>query len=127
METFILLAAVMSLNGCATPEPKTYTGPTRDIIVNVTCSDPHARFYGMIMSDGEVERFVGIGHGEFPAHGHEFVCSFQKSDEAGKISVSISEAGKNLGDSSTGSPTGGVRAEMLQTAEQQHTLFSTFN
>ncbi len=118
--------AFAALFGCASA-PQNYGGsPATNIIVNVTCTDSGARFNGTITCDGQTERLVGIGQGSFPATGHAFACSFQKSDDAGKILLSVSEGGKNLGSSSTGGVSGGVRAELLRTPTEQQTLFTTF-
>lgn len=118
--------AAAVLTGCATTSSqRAYSGPTTDIVVTVTCSNPNTRFTGSIVTDGHAVRTGGTGHGIFHATGHEFVCSFKKTDPNGRISISVSEAGKELGTSSTEDRFGGVRAEFLRTPAYQYDVFTT--
>ena len=124
--TLLALIAAAAFAGCSTtPSHHAYSGPTTDIVVTVTCSNPDTRFTGSIVTDGHAVQSGGTGHATFHATGHEFVCSFKKTDPAGRISISVSEAGKELGNSSTGEKFGGVRAEVLRTPMVQHDIFTT--
>ena len=124
-----LLAAVAAaiLAGCGTTSPhRDFTGlPATDITVSVTCSEPGMGFTGTIVSDGHAEEFSGTGSGTFHASGHEFVCSFQKTGEDGRISLAASESGGNSGSASSTRKHGGVRAEFLLTPEK-HDVFTGF-
>lgn len=125
--TLLLALSLTSLLfGCSTASlHRDYSGiPATDIVVTVSCSDPKMGFAGTIVSDGQSQQLSGVGSGTFQATGHEFVCSFRKTDADGLISISVSEAGKVLGSSRT--PDSGVRAEVLRTPLAQHTVFTTF-
>ena len=128
ISSLLALAAATLLVGCSTTSPhRDFTGlPATDITVSLTCSEPSMTFTGTIVSDGQAEPLSGKGSGTFRATGHEFVCSFKKSEVEGRISISVSEDGKSLGSSSTSQRSGGVRAELLRTPSAQHTLFTTF-
>ena len=125
---FLTLVAVTVLLGCSTtPASRNFSGiPATEILVTISCSEPSMRFTGTIVSDGQSEQLSGTGSATFHATGHEIICSFKKADVDGRISISVSEAGKNLGSSSTPQHLGGVRAEILRTSSKQHTLFTTF-
>jgi len=100
--------------------------PTTDIEVTVTCGKPDTRFAGTIVIDGQSVEKSGTGKATFHATGHKFVCSFKKTDQVGRISIEVSEAGKNLGNSNADIKNGGVRAEVLRIPTEQHTIFTTF-
>jgi hypothetical protein len=122
---FAVMAAAL-LTGCSHPSmQRVYSGPTTDVVVTVTCSNPGTRFTGSIITDGRAEPSGGTGQATFHATGHEFVCVFKKTDPDGRISISISEGGREVGNSSSGEKFGGVRAEMLRTLTEQHTIFTT--
>ena len=128
--TFLALIAVVALAGCATPPPppKSFAGiAPSEFTVTVTCSNPTARFTGMIVADGQCENWVGIGGGTYHATGHEVVCAFRKTaGVAGKISLAVSRAGVRLGESNTDDKNGGVRAELLYAPPEEHALFTTY-
>ena len=96
------------------------------IVVTVTCSNPDTKFTGTIVSDGHSVPLHGTGHGTFNASGHQLVCSFKKDASDGQISISVSEAGKDLGNSSIATKFGGVRADIVRTAMEHHDTFSAF-
>ena len=58
--------------------------------------------------------------------GQKIVCSFQKLDVDGRITLVVSETGRKLGESSTPDMFGGVRAELFRTPTDQHCIFTTF-
>jgi hypothetical protein len=124
--TAITAAAI--LMGCGTTKShRDYSGiPAAKIDVTVSCSNPATKFEGTIVSDGHSEPFNGVGSGTFHATGHELICSFKKTGGEGQISISVSEAGNNLGNAYTGQKFGGVRAEIVRTAVGPHQTFSTF-
>ena len=125
--TLLALIAAAVFIGCSTSSSHhTYSGPTTDIVVTVTCSNPDTRFTGSIVTDGQAAQSVGTGHATFHATGHEFVCSFKKIDPAGRISISVSEAGKELGNSSTNEKFGGVRAEFSRSLLARSDIFTTY-
>ena len=130
MKTIPSLLAVIAatiLVGCSTTSSQhAYSGPTTDIVVTVTCSNPDTRFTGSIVTDGHAVQSGGTGHATFHATGHEFVCSFKKTDPDGRISISVSEAGKELGNSSTGEKFGGVRAEFVRSLLARSDVFTTY-
>lgn len=131
MKTLTSLLSIVTtalLFGCATaPRHHDYSGmPVTHIVVTVSCSAPDMKFSGTIVSDGSTEQLSGTGTTTYYATGHEFVCSFRKTGVAGRISISVSEAGESLGSSSTPEQFGGVRAELLRTSAVQHTVFTTF-
>jgi hypothetical protein len=97
------------------------------IAVIVTCSDPGMKFAGTIVTDGHSKRLSGIGTSTFHATGHEFVCSFKKTGADGLISVSVTEAGNNLGNAYTAGQFGGVRAEVVRTSAAPRNTFTTFD
>jgi hypothetical protein len=96
------------------------------IVVTVTCSNPQTQFTGTIVSDGHPVQLRGTRHGTFHASGYELVCSFKKNASDGAISVSVSEAGNNLGTSNIATKFGGVRAEIVRKATERHETFSAF-
>ena len=125
--TLLALIAAAVLTGCSTtPSQHAYSGPTTDIVVTVTCSNPDTRFTGSIVTDGHAVQSGGTGHATFHATGHEFVCSFKKTDPDGRISISVSEAGKEFGNSSTGEKFGGVRAEIVRSLLARSDVFTTY-
>jgi hypothetical protein len=126
--SLLALFVTTILVGCSTKSPhRDFTGlPATDITVSVTCSEPSMRFTGTIVSDGQTEQLSGTGSATFHASGHEFVCSFKKAGDEGRISLAVSEAGKNLGGSETGCKRGGVRAELLRIPGERHDIFTTF-
>ena len=131
MKTIPALLAVIAatiLVGCSTTSSHRDTAgiPATDITVSVTCSEPTMRFTGTIVADGHTERFSGTGSGTFHASGHELVCSFKKTGDAGRISLAVSESGKTLGSSSSVEKLGGVRAELLHTLMARQEVFTTF-
>lgn len=125
--SLLALIAAVVLAGCSTTSShRDFSGmQMTDIVVTVTCSNPDTRFTGTIVADGHSVQLGGTGHGAFHTTGHEFVCSFKKTDPDGRISISVSEAGKELGNSSTGERFGGVRAEIMRTPMEQHDIFTT--
>ena len=132
MKAMALLPAVIVTTifaGCGTTSShRDYSDmPATDLMVTVTCSNPNTRFAGSIVTDGHSVPSVGTGHGTLHTAGHEFVCSFHKTDPDGQISISVSEAGKVLGGSTNAGHTlGGVRAEFLRTPLERHDIFTTF-
>jgi hypothetical protein len=126
--TLFALLAVILLLGCRAPAPhRGYSGlPATDIVVTVTCSEPGIGFAGTIVCDGRSEALSGTGRGTFGVTGHEFVCCFHKTGDGGRISISVAEAGQELGNSWTPKRSGGVRAELLRTPTAQHTIFTTY-
>jgi hypothetical protein len=128
IKSLLTIIATTLLFGCATtPRHGDFSGmPATDITVTVSCGDPGMTFTGTIVSDGHSEQLSGAGSATFHATGHEFVCSFRKTGVAGRISISVSEAGESLGSSSTTDEFGGVRAELLRTPSRRHTIFTTF-
>jgi hypothetical protein len=125
--TLLALITAAAFTGCSTtPSQRDYSGmPATHIVATVSCSDPSMKFTGTIVSDGHSRQLSGIGSGTFRATGHEIICSFKKTGVDGQISISVSEADKQLGGSHTGSMAG-VRAEILRTPIEQHTVFTTF-
>ena len=97
-----------------------------DIVATVSCSDPGMRFTGTIVSDGHVQKYSGVGSGTYHASGHEIVCSFKKLEADGRISLAVSEAGHQEGQSSTPDKFGGVRAELMRAPMEQSSVFTTF-
>ncbi len=130
MKSIPALFAVLTastLIGCSTSSHRDFRGaPATEITVSVKCSEPHMKFSGTIVSDGHTAHLSGTGSGTFNARGHEFVCSFQKANSEGQISLSVSEGGKVLGNTSNSERLGGVRSEVLRSRSVNHTLFSTF-
>jgi len=122
-----ILAAVF-LAGCSTPSShRDVSGMAKThIVVTVTCSNPDTKFTGTIVSDGHSVQLAGTGHGTFRATGHELVCSFKKDGSDGGISISVSEAGNNLGSSNIATKFGGVRAEVVRKPTDLHETFSAF-
>jgi hypothetical protein len=122
------IAAIVLLAGCSTTSSHRDTAGAAktDIVVTVTCSNPNTKFTGTIVSDGRSVQLGGTGHGTFHASGHELVCSFKKDDSKGGISISVSEAGRNLGNSTIATKFGGVRAEIVRTAKEQHDTFTAY-
>jgi hypothetical protein len=118
--------AAVVLAGCSTPSPhRDFSGmPKTEIVVTVTCSNPNSKFTGTIVSDGQPVQLGGTGQATFHAKGHELVCSFRKDGSDGAISISVSEAGNNLGNSSIATKYGGVRAEVVRTAMEHHEIFT---
>jgi hypothetical protein len=72
-------------------------------------------FTGTIVHDGHTKHVSSTGGGTFRVTGHEIVASFKKSGADGRISLEGSEAGVQLGNSSTDQKFGGVRAEFHHT------------
>jgi len=131
MKNFLLpltIIAMTILVGCRTvSRHRDFTGvPATDFTVSVTCGEPSMEFTGTIVSDGQTEHLSGTGSGTFQISGHEVVCVFRKSDPAGRIALKITKAGELVGQAMTDVTNGGVRAELLYTPEQQHTLFTSF-
>lgn len=116
--TLLTTLVAVVLAGCSsTPPHRDFSGtPNTEIVVTVTCSNPNTKFTGTIVSDGHTVQLAGTGHGTFHAKGHELVCSFRKDDSDGAISISVSEAGNNLGNSNIATRYGGVRADIVRTA-----------
>ena len=131
LKTIITLPAVITLialAGCHTPSPQHDSSglPARDITVSLSCSEPGMKFKGTIVTDGHSKKLSGKGSGMYHAGGQKIVCSFQKLDADGRITLVVSEAGRKLGKSSTPDMFGGVRAELLRTPNEQHDVFTTF-
>jgi hypothetical protein len=125
-KALLALIAGTFLFGCGKPD---YSGiPVTHVVVTVSCSNPGMRFTGTIVSDGRSEKLSGTGSGTYDATGHEMICYFKKTDIDGQISMSVSNAGRLVGRSSTPTRYGGVRAELLliDTPSRQHILFTTF-
>jgi hypothetical protein len=121
-----LLTIVLVFAGCTTKSPRREVAgiAKTEIVVTVTCSNPNTKFAGTIDSDGHTVQLIGKGHGTFHATGQEFVCLFKKDDTDGRISVSVSEGGNNLGNSSIATKFGGVRADIARKATN-HTTFTS--
>jgi len=131
MKTIPLLLAVIAMTilaGCGTTSGhRDFTGiPATDFTVSVTSGEPSMRFTGTIVSDGRTEHLSGTGSSTFHVSGHEVVCAFKKADLAGRMSLKITKAGDLVGEAHTDEIHGGVRAELLYTPEQKHTLFTSF-
>lgn len=130
MKSIPALFAVLTastLFGCSTSSHRDFSrSSATEITVSVRCSEPNMKFSGSIVSDGQTAHLTGTGSGTFNARGHEFVCSFQKEDTGGQISISVSEGGKVLGNTSNSERLGGMRSEVLRSRSVNHTLFSTF-
>jgi hypothetical protein len=129
MKTAITLLATLTtvvLAGCSsTSSHRDFSGtPTTEIVVTVTCSNPETKFSGTIVSDGHPVQLDGTGHGSFHAKGHELVCSFRKDGSDGAISISVSEAGNELGNSNIATKYGGVRADIVRTAMAHSETFT---
>jgi hypothetical protein len=124
--SLLTIVAAVVLTGCSTTTShRDVSGMAKtEIVVTINCSNPNTTFTGTIVSDGHPVQLGGTGHGTFHAAGHECVCSFTKDGSDGRISISVSEAGKNLGSSSIGTRFGGVRAEIVRTAMEQHDTFT---
>lgn len=122
----VTIVAAVVLTGCSTTSShRDSSGMAKtEIVVTVTCSNPDTKFTGTIDSDGHLAQVRGTGHGTFHASGHKFVCLFKKDGSDGGISISVSEAGKNLGSSSIATRYGGVRADIVRTAMEQHDAFT---
>jgi hypothetical protein len=128
LSLFSAIAAAAIVMGCGTTQSHhdLSGSPTAKIDVTVTCSNPATKFEGTIVSDGHSRPFKGAGSRTFHATGHELICSFKKTGAEGQISVSVSESGNDLGNAYTGQEFGGVRAEIVRTAAQQHQTLGTF-
>ena len=131
MKTIPSLLAVIAVTifvGCSTASRhRDFTGiPATDFTVSVKCGEPNMRFTGTIVSDGHTEHLSGLGSGTFHISGHEVICAFKKTDAAGRISLTISKGDTHVGDAISDETYGGVRAELLYTPEQRHTLFTSF-
>lgn len=131
MKNFLIIPALAAvLAGCATsPQPTAADYslvPAVQYVVTVTCSDPTTKFSGTIVADGQSTHYSGIGKGSYPAAGHVINCSFRKTTRDGQIILSISEAGKDLGYSTSSQKFGGVRAEISDTNKGTGQVFSTF-
>src|SRR5262249_47037397 len=131
MKTNLSLCAAITaaaiFTGCGTMQSHHVSGsPAAKIDVTVSCSNPGTKFEGTIVSDGHSTSFKGSGCRTFHAAGHELICSFKKTGAVGQISISVSEAGNNLGNAYTGHEFGGVRAEIVRTAAAQCQTFTTF-
>ncbi len=131
MRTTILLLALVAaaiLSGCSTVSSHhDFTGiPAADFTVTVTCGEPSTRFSGTIVSDGKTEHLSGTGKSTFQVSGHEIVCAFKKVDAVGRIQMKITKAGGLVGEAITDEKFGGVRAELLYTPDQRHTVFTSF-
>jgi len=123
-----IIAAVF-LTGCATTSNQhDYSGkPPVDVDVAVTCSDTSAKFTGTILCDGQTRIISGVGSGAYHVTGHDIVCSFKKTDAGrGRISISATTSDQASGNSTTDQKFGGVRAEIMRTAKEQHDIFTTF-
>jgi hypothetical protein len=120
--------AVAAFAGCATENSvQKYSGISpKEVTVTVTCSDPNTRFGGTIITDGQAEHWIGIGSATFHASGHNIMCQFRKTADAGRLSLAVSRAGVPLGDSSTDDKFGGVRAELVSASPQESVLFTTY-
>lgn len=126
--SLLTIVVALALAGCRTTSshPDSSAIAKTHIVVTVTCSNPDTKFTGTIVSDGHSVQLHGTGHGAFHASGHQFVCSFKKDASDGQISISVSEAGKDLGNSSIARKSGGVRADIVRTAIEHHDTFSAF-
>lgn len=122
-----LVTILVVFGGCTTTAPRRdVSGMAKtEIVVTVSCSNPNTKFAGTIDSDGHTVQLSGKGHGTFHATGQEFVCLFKKDGTDGRISVSVSEGGNNLGYSSIATKFGGVSADIARTAMHQHTSFTS--
>ena len=125
--SLLTIVGAVVLQGCGTTSShRAGSGMAKtEIVVSVTCSNPNTKFAGTIDSDGHSVQLSGKGHGTFHATGQEFVCLFKKDGTDGRISVSVSENGNNLGYSSIATKFGGVRADIARTALRQHTTFTS--
>jgi hypothetical protein len=126
--SLLTIVAALVLAGCRTKSSHSDSAamPKTDIVVTVTCSNPDTKFTGTIVSDGHSVQLHGAGHGTFHATGHQLVCSFRKDASDGQISISVSEAGNDLGNANIATKFGGVRADIVRTAMERHDTFSAF-
>ena len=124
--TLLTISAAVALAGCSTtPSHRDISGVAKtEIVATVTCSNPDTKFTGTIDSDGHLVHLGGTGRRTFHATGHEFVCLFKKDGSEGGISISVSEAGTNLGSSSIATKYGGVRAEIVRTGKEHRETFT---
>ncbi len=124
--SLLTIAAAAVLVGCGTTSSHSdFSGMAKTkIVITVTCSNPDTKFTGTIDSDGHPVQLGGTGHGTFQATGHEFFCVFRKDGSDGALSISASEAGKNLGSSSIATKYGGVRVEIVRTGKEQRDTFT---
>lgn len=122
------IIAALVLVGCRTKSshPDSSGTSKTHIVVTITCSNPDTKFTGTIVSDGHSVQLHGNGHGTFNASGYKLVCSFKKDASDGQISISVSEAGKDLGNARIATKFGGVRADIVRTAMEHHETFSAF-
>jgi len=70
-------------------------------------------------------RTTGMSHGE-ASHPEAGDPTVLPPGAAGQISISVSEAGNNLGNAYTGHEFGGVRAEIVRTAAGPRQNLTTF-
>jgi len=126
--SLLIIIAGVALAACSTTSShRDSSGRAKtEIVVTVTCSNPGTKFSGTIVSDGHTVQLGGTGHGTFHAAGHEFVCSFKNDGSDGQISISVSEAGKNLGNSRIATKYGGVRADIVRTGLEQRDTFTAY-
>jgi hypothetical protein len=126
--SLLTIVAAVLVAGCRTKSsPPDSSGMAKThIVVTVTCSNPDTKFTGTIVSDGHSVQLHGTGHGTFNASGRQLVCSFKKDASDGQISISVSEAGKDLGNSRIATKFGGVRADIVRTAMEHHETSSAF-
>ncbi len=124
--SLLALVAAAVLAGCSTTAShRDYSGMAKTrIVVTVACNNPDTKFTGTVDSDGHSVQLDGTGHGTFHATGHEFVCWFKKDGSDGRIAISVSEEGTNLGNSSVATKYGGVRAEIVRTAKEHRETFT---
>jgi hypothetical protein len=98
-----------------------WLAPT-DYTVVVSCSEPTMRFTGSIVSDGHPLVLYGTGIGTYRVRSRTIVCSFEKTQADGQISLAVSNAGQALGWSSTPARLGGVHAEIGRTFWVEHNV-----
>jgi hypothetical protein len=123
--SLLTIVGPIVLAGCSTTSSHHDAGKAKtEIIVTVTCSNPKTNFTGTIDSDGHSVQLGGKGHGTYRVTGQQFVCLFKKDGTDGRISISVSEDGNNLGNSNIATKFGAVRADIARTAMERHETFT---
>jgi len=79
----------------------------------VSCSDPHMRFTGTIVSDGHTKQVSGIGSRTFDITGQDATFTFKKTAADGRISLVVTKTGQCVCSATTDSQFGGVRGKVL--------------
>src|ERR1019366_1303705 len=105
--SLLILTAATFFVGCST----TSAHRTSGVVATVSCSDPHMRFTGTIVSDGHTKQVSGTGSRTFHLTGHELAFSFQREVPAGQISLAVTKAGQCVASATAGSQQSGVRGQ----------------